>query len=177
MAPGIPSLRKQRCFRALQLAFKEGNKKFGFRLVHFTVQGNHVHLLVEVDDKAALSRGVGALSIRIARGINRELQRKGRVFGDRYHARALKTPREVRNALRYVLLNGPVHASRGGKRLREPRFDPCSSAAEFTGWKADVIVRHQPVFGSAEELIAPPRTWLLRVGWQRAGPALDPSVQ
>jgi len=89
----------------LRRALVAGRERFGFRLVHFSVQRDHLHLLAEAAHRRALSRGVQGLSIRIARAINRRLQRRGKVFADRYHARALKTPRAVRWALRYVLLN------------------------------------------------------------------------
>jgi hypothetical protein len=93
--------------------------------------GDHLHLLAEARDRRALSRGVQGLSVRVARAINRRLRRRGKVFTDRYHARALKTPRAARWALRYVLLNVRKH---------EPRavpfgfVDACSSAAWFGGF-------------------------------------------
>ena len=92
----IPNLRTQVPMRALRDAFAAGKCRAGFRLIHFSVQPDHVHMVIEADDRASLSRGVQGLSIRIARGINRAIGRAGRVFADRYHARALGTPREVR---------------------------------------------------------------------------------
>jgi hypothetical protein len=99
-----------------------------FRLLHFSVQSNHVHLLVEARDKAHLTKGMRGLAIRTALAVNRALDRRGRVWCDRYHARALKTPREVRHGLVYVLANWKKHTPARG-------FDPCSSPWWFDGWK------------------------------------------
>jgi hypothetical protein len=151
-----------------QLVFLEIRKAFGrtarswFRIVHFSVQADQVHLLVEASDKIALSRGLMGVTIRLARAVNRSLRRSGRVFGDRYHARALRTPREVRHGLVYVIMNWKKHVD----RARD--FDPCSSAWSFAGWKTP------PSAGPPEEVpVGPvterPSTWLLRTGWKRHG--------
>src|SRR5437867_9154595 len=118
---------------------------------------DHLHLIVEADDTQALGRGLRSLVIRVARAVNRALGRRGRVWGDRYHARALTTPREVRHCLVYVLRNRSKHCE--GER----GLDPCSSAVYFDGWR-------QPV-GPVPP--APPvvraRTWLAAIGWRRLG--------
>jgi hypothetical protein len=128
-----------------------------FRVVHFTVQTNHVHLVVEANGTRPLGRGMQGLAIRLAKAINRQLGRAGRVWADRYHCRALRTPREVRHGLIYVLFNGRKH------RVSARGIDPCSSATWFGGWRQPV----QRVVGSAP--VVAPRTWLLRVGWRRSG--------
>jgi hypothetical protein len=79
------------------------------------------------------------------------------VLDDHYHARALRTPREVRNALVYVLQNAHKH----GVQLGSP--DPFSSGLSFRGWK-DVIVAAAGILSSP---LATARTWLLAVGWRR----------
>jgi hypothetical protein len=68
-------------------------------VVHFSFQENHAHLIVEADDKSSLSRGLNGLSVRLARAYNRVLGRRGRLWAERFHARALRTPREMRRAL------------------------------------------------------------------------------
>src|SRR6185436_20350779 len=102
---GVPSLREHSLFVVVRKALAAAKHQFGFSLVHFSVQRDHLHLIAEAEDRSALSRGVQGLSIRIARAVNRQLDRTGRLFADRYHARALTTPRAVKFALRYVLLN------------------------------------------------------------------------
>jgi len=132
-----------------------------FRLVHFSVQADHLHFLVEAADKSSLSRGLMGLSIRVARAVNRVLQRTGRVWDDRFHARALTSPREVRHAIVYVLMNAKKHIAAAAS------LDPCSSAGYFTDWKiplaqASHSVRHVPATET-------PQTWLLRAGWKKHG--------
>ena len=128
-----------------------------FRVLHFSVQDDHLHLIVEADDTRALGRGLRGLAIRVARAVNRVLGRRGAVWGDRYHARALTTPRAVRHALVYVLMNRRKHC--GG----EPGLDPCSSAVYFDGWLQPIgtVPPAAPVVRA--------RTWLAAMGWRRHG--------
>jgi len=116
-------------------------------------------MIVEASDARSLSNGVRAVQIRLARRLNALLGRRGRFFAGRYHARPLKTPREVRIGLAYVLLNARRHAAQGGRSYADEWIDPCSSGAGFEGWK-DV----DPEPGG---LCHKARTWLLRVGWRR----------
>jgi putative transposase len=125
---GLPGLRKQAVFREMKRALSR-TARVWFRIVHFSVQVDHVHLLVEADDKNALSRGLIGLTTRLARAINRVLVRKGRVWDDRFHAHELRSPREVRNGIVYVLMNAKKHIPNA------PSVDPCSSARSFTGWR------------------------------------------
>jgi hypothetical protein len=117
-----------------------------------------------------------AIGARLARAVNRVVGRSGRVLADRYHVRLLPTPREVRNALRYVLLNARRHAAAVRSAMTQAaRLDPASSARWFDGWK-----RKGSEIGEAEEdrprkrSVARPRTWLLTAGWRRHG-LLDPA--
>jgi hypothetical protein len=142
-----------------------------------------MHLIAEADDRRAwrfdipegvLTRGIQALAIRLARAVNRAQARTGRVFGDRYHTRQLKTPLAVRRAPLYVLRNDRKHLAERGSSLLPWHFDPCSSAAEFDGWqpsellelaRRDLHGRRAPVAPSTTA----PRSHLLRVGWARHG--------
>jgi putative transposase len=141
-----------------------------FRVVEFNVLSNHVHLICEADDALALARGVQGLAIRLARRLNTALKRKGKLFGPRYHAVALRSPAQVRNTLRYVLLNRKHHAH-AAKRFFAGWIDPYSSGVWFRGWQSPIRVNG--VISDLVTLAAPttsPKTWLLRVGWRRAGP-------
>jgi hypothetical protein len=107
------------------------------------------------------------------------MRRSGRVFDDRYHARLLRTPREVRNALRYVLLNARRHAAAAARttlRAMEALLDPASSAGWFDGWKlGSSLVPGAPAPAAPRDPpVARARTWLLRLGWRRHG-LLDPA--
>ena len=153
---GLPSLRGKHVFPALRRAIAEASRS-EFRITQFSIQTNHVHLLVEAEARNALRHGLQGLGIRLAKTVNRMLGRHGSVWAVRYHARALTTPREVRNTLIYVLLNGRKHGvSRHG-------IDPCSSGAWFAGWRESIGVP------TGTGPIARARTWLLSVGWRRAG--------
>jgi len=134
-----------------------------FQVVHYSIQSDHVHLIVEATNKKTLSRGVQGLVIRIARQLNKKLGRAGKVWNERFHRHDLKTPTEVRNVLRYVLLNVRKHARVDGR----PFADPCSSGATFDGWKSEVFVL--PADTEPWRWVRP-RTWLLRTGWKRYGP-------
>ena len=103
------NLRTRRCFTVLRRAMYAGALKSGFRLVHYAVMGNHVHLLVEAPNRVRLARGMQGLGIRIARALNRVMGRSGRVIADRYHAHILRTPSEVRRARTYLLTNARQH--------------------------------------------------------------------
>ena len=141
------------------MALGESSRR-GFRLLQFSIQADHLHLLVEADTPTGLARGMQGLAIRVAKSLNFALRRRGRVWADRYHSRLLHTPREVRNALVYVLNNRRKHAP-GATGL-----DRYSSAAWFGGW------RGRTARAEASPVVAP-RTWLATVGWRRHG-LLDP---
>ncbi|WP_240475413.1 hypothetical protein [Vulgatibacter incomptus] len=158
------NLRSRRCFRVIEAALFRGSNRLGLRLTHYSVQGNHLHLIVEARDTQALSRGTQGLSVRIARSLNRLMGRRGKVFADRFHSHVLRTPREARNAIHYVLGNARIHARRQG-RSTSAHPDPYAAG---------------PIDGGASSAlrsVVPPRTWLLRVGWRvrsdggPAGPA------
>jgi hypothetical protein len=129
-------------------------------------------LIVEADSERALGRGMKSLGARLARAVNRVFHRVGPVLADRYHARVLRTPREVRNALAYVLLNARRHAAQAG-HSRAFRIDPASSGRWFDGWSRR-IGRAGPA-PPAVPPVSAPRSWLLAVGWRRGG-LLDPDA-
>lgn len=181
LMPGLQSLRTKTLVRALERTFANGCDRSDFRLAHYSLLGNHAHLIVEARDPAALGRGMMSIGSRLALAVNRVMRRpKGRVVADRYHARLLRTPREVRNALRYVLLNARRHAATAVRKASgavATLLDPASSARWFDGWKTQ-----RKSFPSAEPSaaadqprpVARARTWLLTVGWRKHG-LLDPA--
>ncbi len=138
--------------------------RFGMHVVEYVVLGNHLHLIVEADDEVSLERGMRGLNTRLGKNLNRHFGRTGKLVDGRYHARHLRTPLEVRNALRYVLRNDALHHEKAGTSRPSYRFDPRSTAARFTGW------RRPPKQPPTRDLgTSPPRTWLLRVGWKQHG--------
>ena len=171
---GLPSLREKKAFRVVRRALGDP-RAGGARVVHYSVQSNHVHLIVEAPDKRSLARGMQALAIRLAKRLNRSFERRGRVFADRFHARSLRTPLEVRRALVYVLNNYRKHADRRGPHLPLSFVDPCSSAAWFDGWTPEWIhappdprAARDPCPGVRSGVVAP-RAFLLTFAWRRHG--------
>jgi len=170
----LPSLRDGRFVREWRRSLAEASERGDFRVNHYSLQGDHAHLIVEAHGKDALARGMKSIAARLARALNRVAGRSGPALDGRYHHRSLRTPREVRRALAYVLLNARRHLA---KRRHAPRaaavpLDPASSARWFDGWRPEVS-RHLREASAARD-VARPRTWLLRVGWRRHG-LVDPA--
>jgi REP element-mobilizing transposase RayT len=151
----VGSLRTDKRFRRIQRAFRFGHDRFGMRMAEFAVLGNHIHLILEARDKEALSRGMQGLAIRLARGVNRASQRRGRVFAERYRARILRTPAETRHAVTYVRRNWESHQARQGRWSDPWWVDPYSSMSGEALWYVDERA-------DASLVVAAPRTWLLR---------------
>ncbi len=133
---------------------------------HFTIFARHLHLIVEAKNKKALSRGMQGLAVRLARRLNRELGRKGRVLEDRYHAHILKTPREVRNTLCYVLRNNARHEMARDTDGGTAGVDQYSSGIYFDGWRG---YKPKPRAGPDPPPVVGAHTWLLSKGWRRHG--------
>jgi REP element-mobilizing transposase RayT len=169
---GFPKLRQARALRwirrCLQLAHKQR-----FAVVQFSVQGNHLHLIVEAEDRKALSRGLQGLTIRLAKRLHLLFGTGGgTVFAERYHAQPLRNPTQVRGALAYVLGNRRRHLAQSGRGMPSGHVDPFSSAPHFDGWAGPVRCSSRL---AGEAVTKAPRTWLLRVGWRRLG-LLDPDA-
>jgi REP element-mobilizing transposase RayT len=175
--PGVGRLRKRHMYKALREATITATKREDFRIVHLSIQSNHVHFIIEAQHKTALAKGMQGFQISAARHINAAIsqrtgkRRTGRVFSDRYHARALTTPKTVRNAIAYVLNNWRRHGEHRADFTKLWTMDPYSSAVHFNGWKEreqDLVFRKPPP--TYEPLIVwLPKTWLLREGWRRHG--------
>jgi len=158
---GLPNLREKALFLPVRAALQVASERLGARIVHFSVQRNHLHLIVEAEDWLALGRAVKGLEGRLAKLLNRRAGRRGAVFLHRYDAKLLQAPAQVRAALLYVLANAKKHARQAGVRVPRSWVDPRSSGAWFDGW-----ANGPPPL--AEGWIRP-RTWLLAKGWRRRG--------
>jgi putative transposase len=141
--PHVWSLRSQRGMAVVESALRGAARSPGFRVARYSVQGNHVHLVVEAATTQALTSGMKALAIRLARGMNRIMDSRGPVLEDRYHTHVLRTPAEVHRALAYVAGNFAGHARRRGEAMPAGFQDPFGSDAR-------------------PDLVARPATWLLR---------------
>ena len=170
---GIPSLRGKRFVRAFQRSLAQACERGSFRVVHYSVQRDHVHLLVEAAGKRALGCGMRSVAARLARAVNRVFGRRGPVLFGRYHLRVLRTPLEVHRALRYVLLSARKHwKQRTGRKPPQVRLDDASSARWFEGWSRNGV--RGPPAGARDPEVAQAHTWLLTAGWRRYG-RIDPA--
>ena len=164
--PEAAGLRRRAMYRLVRALFCETCEQRRFRIIHYAVLHNHVHLVVEASDRAHMTAGMRRVCIRLARRLNRALGRRGPVLADRYHEVHLGSPNQVRNALAYVLCNARRHAfERHGPLRGAAELDYCSSARFFDGWKEAAPIA-PPGEGDPVSL---PRTWLLRIGWRKRG--------
>jgi putative transposase len=170
----IRSLRSQFLFPTVVGAIADTNRQRGqqFRIVQFSVQRDHLHLIVEANERAALITGMRSFSARLARRVNRLLFRHGPLIADRWHQHTLTTPRAVRRALVYVMGNFRKHAADSHCAI-----DPCSSAPYFSSYAefhgiapidTDPTLVPRPL-RSHPPPIPKARTWLLHTGWLRHG--------
>jgi REP element-mobilizing transposase RayT len=173
-------LRRRDIYFAVREATIVTAKREDFRIVHLSIQRDHVHLIVEADSKCALSKGIRGFAISAARQINKAItarggdRRTGRVFADRYHACSLTSPRAVRNTLAYALCNWRHHGEDRAPFARTWKVDPFSSGAVFPGWKE---LESSPFFWPLPSAYHPlivfhPRTWLL-CNWHRFHPLIS----
>ena len=171
----VPPLRRARFVRAFRESLRKAAERPGFRVVHYSIQNDHAHFLVEADDKISLANGMKSIGARFARCVNRVCERAGRVLATRFHHVLKRTPTEVRNALAYVLLNARKHYRQRRGRKPPVVLDGASSGLWFDGWKG----RSPPPLGRYADQhrrceVAEPRTWLLEKGWRRVG-LVDPA--
>ncbi|MBX3190998.1 MAG: hypothetical protein KF819_28640 [Labilithrix sp.] len=173
----LPSLRAQRILGMLQSVLITQRKRRyapGFQVVHFSVQRDHVHMIVEGEEHA-MRAGMAGFVISFAKRLNMILRRRGKIWADRWHGRDLTSPRAVRNALVYVFANDARH---GTVSIGHGAVDLYSSAMRFDGWRDPL-----PVTEATHDLFdakgnpwlrlrwprAASRTWLLGRGWRRHG--------
>ncbi len=165
---GLPPFREQALFSALRDAIRKASRSRrvgrGFRVLHFSVQRDHLHLIIEASDNSVMARGMRGLGVRVARAVNRVLDCAGQVIGERFHARELRSPREVRNALVYVLMNFRKHGRPLGPG-REMSVDVFSSAPWFDGFREGI----GPPAKLGSSPVVRPETWLASTGWRRRG--------
>lgn len=176
VVPAVGNLRTPSMYDAIRQATQTVLKRGRIRIVHVSIQHDHLHLLVEAADKQALASGMLGFQISAARRINKVLAangqpRTGKVFNDRYHLVVSTSPTQTRLALAYVLCNWRKHREDRGRDERRWLLDPYSSARAFPDWKeldgARVVTPGVPKCGALA--VSEPRCWLLRSGWKLVG--------
>jgi len=178
VSAGLGWLRNFDTYRAIRRALQRVmTSQPAFRIVHFSLQNTHIHLICEANDKRVLAKGMQAFQISAARHLNAAISRRrrkkhsGTVFTDRYHAEPLGSVRQVRNAIAYVLNNWRRHHVDGPSvfQLFGGRLDPYASGLAFAGWRESVPEREQIYPPDYEPPpTREPMTWLLGQGWTRA---------
>lgn len=186
LAQGLPSLRRAAELEVVLRALAAARERHGMRVVHYSIQGNHLHLIVEAESRACVASGMNALLSPLARALNKLWGRSGAVFPQRYHDEVITTPTQARNAIRYVLQNGKKHGV-----VPRTSLDPCSSALAFDGWATPQLITSSPSSpriprspsiasipssaamaassATAVPPVAPASVWLLTTGWRRLG--------
>ncbi|HSN29962.1 MAG TPA: transposase [Kofleriaceae bacterium] len=173
----LAALRDRDCYHAIRRAMTRVHARHDYRITGVSIQGSHIHLLVEANDAVALARGMQALQISAARRINRaygkrtDTVRRGRVFVDRYNEEVLTNRRQARHAWSYVLNNWRKHGEQRSGALRAFAVDPFSSALAFDGWTEPIDEQWPATYEPLP--VHAPRTWLLAVGWRMYG-LIDP---
>jgi REP element-mobilizing transposase RayT len=176
VAPEVGSLRRRKMYKAVREATITAALRERFRIVHVSLQRNHVHMLVEAEHRAALARGMQGFQISAARHINIALgdgvrRRRGKVFADRYHVEVIRTPTQARHAIRYVLSNFRKHGEDRDGLSSTWLVDPFSTGILFPDWQE---LQDQawmwPIRATYDPLVVRrPQGWLLREGWKRGG--------
>jgi REP element-mobilizing transposase RayT len=178
----IGSLCKRSRYQAIREATLTTARREDFRIVHLSLQRDHVHLLVEAKNTQALSAGMQGFQISAAKHLNAAIskrrpgpRRRGRVFSDRYHAEIITSPRQARHALSYVLSNWRKHREDRVAPMSSWTIDWFSSAVTFPGWAEygdePFLWRGPPTYDPL--VVRQPRTWLLKVGYLRGGPPIS----
>lgn len=164
-----PRLRQRRMYEAIRASLRHYVNRIDFRIVHISIQQNHIHLIIEAGNALMLTRGMQSFAIRTARAINRAADRTGKVFKFRYKAKQVRDRGYARNVLSYVLNNWRRHKEhwKDGTGL----IDAYSSAISFTGWARSH--RFAIPAGYLPLPVSPPRTGLLKSSWKWFG-LIDP---
>jgi REP element-mobilizing transposase RayT len=177
VVPEVGNMRRRSLYKAMRDATVTAALRGRFRIVHLSIQRDHVHMLAEAENKTALARGLQGFQISAARNINTALvvdghRRRGSVFADRYHLTVIKTPTQARNALSYVLSNWRKHGEDRQGLARTWLVDPFSSGISFPDWQElDGQAWMWPIRATYDPLIVRrPQSWLLAEGWKVGGP-------
>jgi putative transposase len=180
MVREVGNMRKRSLYKAMRDATITAALRERIRIVHVSIQRDHVHLLVEAENKQALGRGMQGFLISAARHINTTLgdgvrRRRGSVFADRYHLEVITSPKQARNTLAYVLCNFRKHGEDQQGLASTWLVDPFSSGISFPDWAelADKDLMW-PIRETYDPLVVRrPASWLLQEGWKLGGPAIS----
>ena len=166
---GLSNLRQRSLVMEVRKTFAQGCERGDFRLVEYSIQHNHLHMIVEAESQDALSRGMKSIAARFALAVNRVFKRTGKVIAGRYHVQLLTSPQQVRNALRYVLLNIRKHFKQRTGHAPPVKIDEASSGSQFDGWRTGSESLRVKASTQEDVGVAKAASWLLSKGWRRRG--------
>lgn len=169
LAEGLSGLRTKHMHEQFTVALLNAKAK-GLRVLHYSIEGNHVHLLVECADNKALASGMNSFGTSFAKAVRKERGGKGKVFAGRYHLGVQKNPAQMKNTLAYVLLNQAKHEN------LIPYNDRFSSSQHFNEWKAllgrnigPILEDWRPNKNPLPDHLSTPKSWLASKGWKIKG--------
>ena len=166
---GLSNLRQRSLVMEVRKTFAQGCERGDFRLVEYSIQHNHLHMIVEAESQDTLSRGMKSIAARFALAVNRVFKRTGKVIAGRYHVQLLTSPTQVRNALRYVLLNIRKHFKQRNGHSPPVKIDEASSGSQFDGWHTSSESLRVKAAIQEDVGVAKAVGWLLSKGWRRRG--------
>src|SRR5690349_17047713 len=73
LADGVPRMRQRRGYQAVRRAMQVANRFDAARICEISIQHNHVHLLVEANDSAALTRLMRSFGNGLAKNVRARL--------------------------------------------------------------------------------------------------------
>jgi hypothetical protein len=184
VAEDVPNLRAANMAPLVIDAIGRANVREDFRVVHVCILGTHIHMICEAEGVEELANGMRSVNNTIAKAVNKRLGRKGAVMPRRFHSHVLRTKREVRNAVQYVLRNAERHGlhdawpgcARGaetGTGTRSalaspglPRPDPLSTAAWFPYWaEGELVIASSQIPAS---VVQPAQCFLMMLAFKDA---------
>ncbi len=172
---GLPNLRTRKGAQIVKNAIL-GAQACGLRVVHFSILSNHLHLIVESSSTKAFYGAMKSFCSRMGIHVRRlgsanlikKLDEQGLgIFRGRYYIEEIKTPRQMKHALKYVLLNPAKHFKKA------PYLDMFSSSSLFENWQKLIGYELKPTIQNKilreklKHFLAPPKFWLTNVGWMR----------
>ena len=131
VCPHVWNLRQPKTYALLKSIIEKACDRFNTQIIEYVVLGNHIHLIVESNDRVALWRAMKGLGVRIAKRLNRLMGTSGQVIESRYHSGVIRSIRSAYNVMRYVRENFRRHFAPRDEWRTGVTIDACSSWARL----------------------------------------------
>ncbi|MEI8348179.1 MAG: transposase [Pseudomonadota bacterium] len=163
--PHVPPCRRKNILLIFKKAVLKG-RLMGLKVIHFSLMNNHLHLLIETENKKALAKALQSFAISFTKRLkNFNGLKKTPIFKERYFCHILKSLREVKHAIHYILMNG----KKAG--LSRYDIDPYSSAINLRSLCPKLFpeldfnlprVYFSKITDFWQGALSPPSFWILR---------------